>query len=81
VTWAAIWKGPKITLNEYLDRWLKTAVGLRVRPKTFQDYQDMLHRYVRLILGERILAALRPLDLQAIYQLMTERGLSARTIR
>jgi integrase len=74
-------EGAKITLNEYLDRWLKTAVGPRVRPKTFQDYQGMLHRYVRPVLGERILAALRPLDLQAMYQHMTERGLSARTIR
>jgi integrase-like protein len=51
-------EGAKITLNEYLDRWLKTAVGPRVRPKTFQDYQGMLHRYVRPVHGERILAAL-----------------------
>src|SRR5579863_1221586 len=54
-------EGAKITLKEYLDRWLETAVGPRVRPKTFQDYQGMLHRYVRPVLGERILAALRPL--------------------
>ena len=40
-----------------------------------------LHRYVRPVLGEQILAALEPLDLQAMYQQMTERGLSARTIR
>ena len=37
-------EGAKITLNEYLDRWLKTAVGPKVRLKTFQDYQGMLHR-------------------------------------
>src|SRR5438876_1343719 len=74
-------EGANITLNEYLDRWLKTAVGPRVRPKTFQDYQGMLHRYVRPVLGERILTALRPLDLQTVYQQMTERGLSARTVR
>jgi integrase len=74
-------EGARITLNEYLDRWLGTAVGPRVRPKTFQDYQGILHRYVRPVLGERVLAALRPLDLQAMYQHMTERGLSARTIR
>lgn len=41
----------------------------------------MLHRYVRPILGERVLAGLRPLDLQAMYQQMIERGLSARTVR
>src|SRR6201982_1417617 len=74
-------EGAKITLNEYLDRWLKTVVGPRVRPKTLQDYQGMLHRYVRPILGERVLAGLRPLDLQTMYLQMTERGLSARTVR
>src|SRR5437588_6040653 len=41
----------------------------------------MLHRYVRPVLGEQILAALQPLDLQTAYQHMTERRLSARTIR
>ena len=46
----------KITLNEYLDRWLETAVRPRVRAKTFQDYQGMLRRYVRPIPGERVLA-------------------------
>jgi integrase len=74
-------EGAKITLNEYVDRWLETAVGPRVRPKTFQDYQGMLCRYIRPVLGERVLAALRPLDLQAVYQHMIERGLSARTVR
>ena len=74
-------EGAKITLNEYLDRWLETAVGPRVRPKTFQDYQGMLYRYVRPVLGERVLAVLRPLDLQSVYQQMIERGLSPRTVR
>ena len=37
-------EGAKITLNEYLDRWLESAVRARVRAKTFQDYQGMLRR-------------------------------------
>ena len=74
-------EGAKITLNEYLDRWLEIAVRARVRPKTLQDYQGMLQRYVRPILGDRVLAALRPLDVQTMYQQMTERGLSSRTVR
>src|SRR5437763_11006936 len=49
-------EGAKITLNEYLDRWLETAGRTRVRTKTFQDYQGMLCRYVRPVLGERVLA-------------------------
>jgi integrase len=74
-------EGAKITLNEYLDRWIQTAVRPRVREKTCQDYEGMLRRYVRPNLGETVLAAMRPLDLQMAYQQMMDRGLSARTIR
>jgi len=74
-------EGAKITLNEYLDRWIQTAVKPRVREKTWQDYEGMLRRYIRPHLGERVLAAMRPLDLQTTYQQIIERGLSARTVR
>ena len=73
-------EGAKITLNEYLDRWIHVAVKLRVREKTWQDYEGMLQRYIRPHLGETVLAAIRPLDLQTTYQKMIERGLSARTV-
>jgi integrase len=73
-------EGAKINLNEYLDRWLQTAVKPRVREKTCQDNEGMRRRYIRPTLGERVLAAMRPLDLQTTYQLMIERGLSARTV-
>ncbi len=67
-------EGAKITLNEYMDRWLETAVRLRVREKTCQDYEGMLRRYIRPQLGDRVLATLRPLDLQTRYQQMLEHG-------
>src|SRR5258708_1874432 len=54
-------EGAKITLNEYLDRWLETSVRPRVREKTCQDYEGMLRRYVRPSLGERLLTAHRVL--------------------
>jgi integrase len=74
-------EGAKVPLNEYLDRWLETAVKPRVREKTCQDYEGMLRRYIRPNLGEKVLAAMRPLDFQAGYQQMIERGLSGRTVR
>jgi hypothetical protein len=40
-------EGAKITLNEYLDRWLETAVKPRVQDRTCQDYEGMLQRYIR----------------------------------
>lgn len=73
--------GADITLNEYLDRWLETAAKPRLREKSYRSYESLLRRYVRPSLGARSLAAICPLDIQAVYQQLVERGLSARTIR
>ena len=58
-------EGAKITLMEYLDRWIQAAVKPRVRAKTCDDYEGTLRRYIRPNPGDRIPAAMRPLDLQA----------------
>jgi integrase len=73
-------EGIAITLNEYLDRF-ETAAKSRLREKSYRDYRSLLRRYVRPIVGERILSAISPLDVQAVYQRLVERGLSARTVR
>jgi hypothetical protein len=39
-------EGAKITINEYLDRWLETAVKARVREKTYQDTKRARSRRV-----------------------------------
>jgi integrase len=74
-------QGVDITLNEYLDRWLETAAKPRLREKSYRSYESLLRRYVRSLLGPRNLTAICPLDIQAVYQQLVERGLSARTIR
>ncbi len=70
-------EGAKITLNEYLDRWLETAVKPRVQQKTCQDYDGILRRYIRPGLGDRALVSMRPMDIQTTYQRMIERGVVA----
>jgi integrase len=64
-----------------LDHWLKTAVRPKVRAKTYGDYAAMLRRYIRPAIGTKILASLSPLEIQAVYQVMIDRKLSARTVR
>ena len=71
----------EITLDDYLDRWLETAAKPRLREKSFRSYESLLRRYVRPALGPRNLAAICPLDIQAVYRKLVERGLSARTVR
>lgn len=70
-----------ITLGAYLDRWLNEAAKPKVRERTHADYASLLARYVRPVLGGRRLRDLTPLDVQALYTSMLERGLSPRTVR
>ncbi len=73
--------GAAIALNPYLDRWLDLAARPKLRTKSFADYQSLLGRYIRPILGERSISELAPLDLQSLYHGMQERQLSPRTIQ
>ena len=59
--------GAKIRLDQYLDQWLKT-VKSRICSKTFESYESLLAKYIRPSLGKKPLVAIRPLDVQAIYQ-------------
>jgi integrase len=70
-----------LTLDGFLDNWLESAARPRVSERTFAEYTALLKRYVREPLGSKKLAGLRPLDIQALYSAMQERGLSARVVR
>ena len=71
----------RMTPDEYLDKWLATAVRPRVSPRTYEDYESNLRRYMRKPLGARRLQQVTPLEIQGVYSAMTECGLAARTVR
>lgn len=70
-----------MSVNEYLDRWLRDAARPRVSRRTGDGYAGMLERYIRQPLGHKRLDKLQPLDIQAVYGEMQTRGLSARVVR
>jgi integrase len=74
-------EGSQITLGEFLDRWLATAAKPKLRDKSYRSYEGLLRRYVRPSIGDRVLSAITPLDLQDACQRLVDRGLSSRTIR
>lgn len=53
----------------------------RICSKTFESYESLLAKDIRPSLGKKPIVAIRPLDVQAIYQEMTDRGLSPRTVQ
>jgi integrase len=70
-----------ITVDDYMKRWLETAARPRLRDNTYREYEGLLCRYVSPTLGGKRLADVRPLDIQSLYTTMSEKNLSARTVR
>src|SRR6266446_5941025 len=42
----------KLSVDEYLDKWLETAAKARLRERTHDDYSEKLKRYVRPVIGK-----------------------------
>ena len=72
--------GAKIRLDQYLDQWLKT-IKSQICSKTYESYESLLTKYIRPSLGKKPLVGIRPLDVQGVYQTMSDRGLAARTVQ
>jgi hypothetical protein len=55
--------------------------GLPTNRPECEGYESLLAKYIRPSLGKKPVVAIRPLEVQAIYQEMTDRGLSPRTVQ
>ncbi len=71
----------KMPLNEFLDKWLESAVEARVRANTYRSYVWQLKRYVRNELGSYRLCDISPLQVQRLYSNLNREGLSSRVVR
>src|SRR5262249_38545135 len=69
-----------MSLNQLLDRWLEVK-QMSVAPTTLSSYRWISATYIRPALGDRRVAALRPLELDLLYAELTRRGRSPRTVR
>ena len=71
----------KMRLNEFLDKWLESAVEPRVRANTYRSYKWQLKKYVRDQLGSHRLCDISPLQIQKLYSKLNRQGLSSRVVR
>src|SRR5690606_1723050 len=76
----------RVTLSEYLDRWMQEAKRNRLRKNTFASYTWVLNHYVRPNLGHYRLNQITPLDIQGLYTKLAApkpdgQGLAPRTVR
>jgi integrase len=68
----------RLTVGEYLDRWLRDLTG--VGGRTREDYENITRRYLTPALGTRRLSHLTPPQVREALADLTKRGLSPRTV-
>ncbi|MEW6524382.1 MAG: tyrosine-type recombinase/integrase [Bacillota bacterium] len=71
----------RMRLDEFLNKRLETTARPRVRPRTFESYAGLVRLHVGPELGTRPLAAITPLEVQALCAKMGEQGPAPRTVR
>ena len=64
----------KLTLAEWLDRWLDERMAGTIRSRTLEGYRRNINSHVKPYLGQKQLTKIRPADLKNLYALLQERG-------
>lgn len=71
----------KLTVGEYLDRWLSDSVRGSVRDVTHASYAHLTKKHIKPAIGAVKLSGLTPAHLQGFYRSKLDSGLSPRTVR
>lgn len=74
-------KSGKITVAEYLGKWLTDYAKVKLSPRGFERYRDIIRQHFIPDIGNITLTQLKPEHLQKHYTTCHDKGLSARTVR
>jgi integrase len=69
----------RLTVGEYLQRWLENTAQSKVRPTTYARYEQLVRLHVKPILGGVQLAKLRAVHVENFYAEMGRKGATAWT--
>ena len=71
----------KTTVAQWLDEWLDTFAANKIKPTTYLHYQACIKNYIKPQIGAIELQALRGPHVQKVYNVMTKKGLSGKTVK
>lgn len=71
----------RLTVGDYLERWLEDSVKGTVRTSTYEAYRYMVEPHLVPFLGALKLRDINPVHVRALYRDKLEAGLSAATVR
>lgn len=70
----------RLRVGGYLNQWLATHAKPNTAPMTYERYEQIVRLHLAPALGATLLAKLQPLQIQALYSELQDKGLSARTV-
>lgn len=71
----------KMTVGEFMERWLRDYAEVSVRPSTLESYRALIRCHLIPALGNLPLAKLQPIHLQEMLARKQQEGLSPRSVR
>jgi integrase len=71
----------KMTLGEYLDRWLSDSVRGTVRPSTYERHEAIIRLHIKSSLGRVGIKKLTPAHVRGFYREKLDSGLAPATVR
>jgi integrase len=71
----------KMTVGEYLDRWLSDSVRGTVRTSTFERHEGIIRTHLRPSLGHIKLKSLTPTHVRSLHREKLDSGLAPGTVR
>ncbi|MFC2043129.1 tyrosine-type recombinase/integrase [Chloroflexota bacterium] len=77
-----VWIGDEsLVVSTFFDRYLNEVVVHRVRPKTYERYEQFVRLHIKPGIGRIRIAKLRPDHLQSLYSKKLGEGLSKRSVQ
>lgn len=64
----------RMTLGEWLDKWLNEYVTFTVRASTLEAYRDLANNQIKRFIGDKQLSALKTVDIQKLYNKVKTEG-------
>ena len=64
----------RMTLGEWLDRWMEDYGAATLRPNTLRSYEQFIRCYIKPYLGDKIVSRVTRMDIQKLYRKLKHAG-------
>ena len=64
----------RLTLSEWLDRWIEDYAAHTLRPNTLRSYEQYARCYIKPYLGDKVISRITRVDIQKLYTKLKREG-------